>query len=248
MKPGLCLAPLSLVLVSLCASVAPAQVPDTYQNLQVLPEDMGKQELVGVMRSFSDALGVKCNFCHLERTPGDRSTTDWASDELEHKQVARRMMQMTAKLNADLLPAATGEHDFQIQCVTCHRGVVHPFTLDVVLLQTLEKDGTEAAVSRYRELHGRYEGTGSYDFSPASLGKVVETLAEKQGDLIRARTFADLNIEMHPEAASVHVMLAQLLVAAGDSDGAKASVTRALELDPQDHTARRLQEQLGMGK
>ena len=238
----------ALALMLIGVGSALAQVPDEFQNLKIFPKDIGRQELVHAMRGFSDALGVRCNFCHLERTPGDHNTTDWASDEKENKKVARGMMRMAVRINEDLLPAATGEHDFQVQCLTCHRGLQNPTPLDQVILQVTEEKGIEAGVAKYRELRERYYGTGSYDFSSESLGQVAETLAQEKGDLAAARKIVDLNVEMYPADPGAHVMRGQIQFAAGDREGALASLNHALELDPGNRDAKRMLEQIGGGK
>jgi hypothetical protein len=55
---------LGLGVALLCVAAAPlvAQVPDEFTNLTVFPKDIGKRELIGAMRSFSGALGARCNF------------------------------------------------------------------------------------------------------------------------------------------------------------------------------------------
>lgn len=236
------------VVAILCVGAAHAQIPDKFTNLQVFPKDVGKEELVSAMRGFSDALGVRCAFCHVEKVPGDRNSIVWASDDLEPKKIARGMMKMAGAINKDLLPGATGEHDVQVSCVTCHRGLTDPATLDQVMLETTAKDGVGAAIAKYRELRGEYYGSGSYDFGSATLGKVAETLAQDQGDLPGATKFVDLNLEMNPKDADAYVMKAQMQLAGGDHAGAKTSTQKALELDPQNRHAAQLLEQLDQVK
>ena len=79
LRHALLLAPLLLML---SAPTLLAQIPDSFENLKVFPKDIGKEELVGQMRDMSAALGVRCTFCHHEKTPGDHRSIDWASDEL----------------------------------------------------------------------------------------------------------------------------------------------------------------------
>ncbi|HXV14001.1 MAG TPA: c-type cytochrome, partial [Candidatus Krumholzibacteria bacterium] len=58
---------LAVVMVFAAAWIAvpaPAQIPDTFTNLKVLPKDIQKAELVGIMRGFSMALNVRCTHCH----------------------------------------------------------------------------------------------------------------------------------------------------------------------------------------
>jgi hypothetical protein len=64
--------------------------------LQVLPADIPQERLIGVMRTWGQALGVQCSYCHV---PGN-----FVSDENPHKQVARGMVRMTNSINNELLP------------------------------------------------------------------------------------------------------------------------------------------------
>ena len=61
------------------ASVALAQIPDKFTNLKVLPKDIAKRDLVETMRSFSMALGVTCQHCHVEK--------DGACGEIANRQL-----------------------------------------------------------------------------------------------------------------------------------------------------------------
>ena len=63
------------------AMPAQAQIPEVYENLQVLPEDITRRELVGYMRNFALSLGVRCEYCHVGEDPSDFSTFDFPSDE-----------------------------------------------------------------------------------------------------------------------------------------------------------------------
>jgi hypothetical protein len=101
----------------------------TYSNLRVLPRNISHDELIAVMRSFNAALNVKCGFCHVEipgqKTPEGYQAHNFASDDKEHKRIARRMMRMTEDINEKL--ADIGDKEFEnIQCATCHRGHTHP--------------------------------------------------------------------------------------------------------------------------
>jgi len=235
---------LGLMLLTLMASAASADVPDKFTNLKVFPEDIGKRELVDAMRSFSMALGMRCIACHEIKTPGDYDTIDWASDKLHNKEVARGMMKMAQEINSNLLPAATGEHDFSVRCVTCHRGVENPRTLDNVLLKVIGKDGVEAGADKYRELHESYYGSGSYDFRPRTLTTVAETLAQERADMAGARLLINLNLEMNPDHADSYLMLAQMDIAAGDKDAARTNIEKALEIAPDSGHGKRMLQQL----
>ncbi|MGV3657382.1 MAG: c-type cytochrome, partial [Chitinophagaceae bacterium] len=68
-----------------------------YKNLKVLPKDITKNEMDTIMKHFTVALGVKCNFCHTFNT--EAKAMDFASDANKHKDMARNMMRMTKKIN-----------------------------------------------------------------------------------------------------------------------------------------------------
>lgn len=234
----------SLVTAALLTGPVMAEVPDTFTNLKVFPKDIGKLYLMGAMKDFSTSLGVSCTHCHLQKTPGDFDSIDWADDSLEDKEVARGMITMTKKLNSDFIPQATGKQGTTVKCVTCHRGLKDPRTLDRVLLDTIEKDGVEVGISRYRELKKEYYGSGSYDFSPSTLTVVAETLAQSRGDMDGAVAVLDLAVEMNPGDLATHLMRCQVLIFHGDKEGALASAQEVLKIDPDHEVATRLIEQI----
>ena len=234
---------LSLLASLPLASTAIADVPDQFTNLKVFPKDVGKRQLMSTMKDFSSALGVNCTHCHVEKTPGDRNTIDWASDALEPKKVARGMLAMVGSINKELLPAA-GERNAEVRCMTCHRGLPDPATLDRVLLGVAKKDGTPAAVAKYKELRKEYYGTGSYDFSPETLGQVAAALAQDPANMDAAMTMVDLNIEMNPQDAGSYLTKANIQQMKGDRAGAVASVNKALELEPGNEQAKWMLGQL----
>jgi len=236
--------PLSLLMSIALVSATMAGVPDEFTNLKVLPKDIGKRELVGVMQAFSGALGVNCASCHVLKVPGDFDSFDWADDQKEHKKIARGMMRMVQEINGTLLPNATHENDFSVRCVTCHHGVKTPQTLDLVVLEAIDKEGIGAGVARYNELREQYYGTGAYDFSAGSLARVAENLAQQHGDSEGARRIINLNLKDNPDDAGSYVMLAQLDIMAGDRDGAVVNVKKALSIEPENTYAARILQQL----
>jgi hypothetical protein len=69
------------------ASVAIAQIPDKFTNLQVLPKDVAKRELVAAMRGIASDLGVRCAHCHvgpdnLELDP-EQPAASWGMQQLD---------------------------------------------------------------------------------------------------------------------------------------------------------------------
>ena len=128
-------------LLALISAVNPAaaQIPDEFTNLQLFPEEIGKRELIYAMRGFAGALGVRCTHCHPGPTPGSLTDVDFATDELETKKVARAMMRMTDEINSKLLPASGRRQLTRVRCITCHRGITDPESLDVTLGGIAEK-------------------------------------------------------------------------------------------------------------
>ena len=109
---------------------APAQgrggPPAAPQNLQILPKDIPRAELLATMRGFTAGLGVMCNYCHVQEGQGGRN--DFATDEKQPKKTARVMMTMMAHVN-DTLATGIGKSAADItkvQCGTCHRGEAIP--------------------------------------------------------------------------------------------------------------------------
>jgi hypothetical protein len=100
----------------------PQTPPPAPQNLQILPKDIPREQLIATMRGYAEGLGVMCNYCHVQEGRGGRN--DMASDEKPPKKTARVMMQMTTHINETLAaeigkPAADVT---KVQCATCHRG------------------------------------------------------------------------------------------------------------------------------
>ncbi len=105
--------------------------PDRAENLQVLPADTGPFELSQIMRGFTQALGVRCQHCHVGTEEMSLGEFDFVSDENVHKNIAREMMRMTWAINNDLLASIEGLHEaegMRVTCYTCHRGGVTPQT------------------------------------------------------------------------------------------------------------------------
>ena len=240
---------LALVLVAgfLAIRPAPAQIPDTFTNLTVLPKDIEKGELVGIMRSFSGALGQRCVFCHV---PGPDSLSldgmDFASDDKEHKRIARVMMKMAGDINATLA-ASDIENPVQVRCITCHHGVAKPQTIENLMLEVAAAEGLPAARTRYRELREEYYGQAAYDFSEGPLHDVAETLARDHEDVDGAISIEEMNLELNGESAYSYIMLGQLQARKGDKEQAVASINKALELEPDNGYAKRVLEQLKSG-
>ena len=108
--------------ISLCSLAFPGD--PGFKNLKVLSKNTTHEELEVIMKGFNAALGVKCGFCHAKRKD-DPKKLDFASDENQHKSVARNMMRMTMKINKKFFRDETAD---AITCFTCHQGKEEPRT------------------------------------------------------------------------------------------------------------------------
>src|SRR6476620_343788 len=117
---------IAFVIIGIAAS---KPTKEQFKNLKVLPKDISEQRLDSVMNEFEKALGVGCDFCHVK--PAD-STANWdmAADDKPEKNIARKMIEMSNKINKDFFNATTKYGDenalLEIHCVTCHHGEPHP--------------------------------------------------------------------------------------------------------------------------
>jgi hypothetical protein len=131
--------------LGVCAQTTAAQaagdVPkmeDVYKNIQVL-KGLPADQMLTTMRFIRASLGVACTWCHVEPGEGDDAKVDnlaataakvhpgWYADEpareidTPRKQMARKMMRMTAAMNKENFGGSN-----VITCFTCHRGNLHP--------------------------------------------------------------------------------------------------------------------------
>ncbi len=239
-----------LVCLAVPATVGRAQIPDKFTNLQVLPGNIEKGELVGVMRSFSGALGVRCIHCHAGENPLDLSTVDFASDAKDTKKIAREMMKMSQEVNS-ILARSIGSmrpEPLQVRCVTCHHGVTRPETLEQVLTATLALSGTDSTVARYHRLRKEYYGSGAYDFSEWSLISAAEKIAKDAASAAAALALLAANLEYHPESAGTYARIAETYLVMGDREAALVNFDRAAALAPDDPWLKRRIERVKTGQ
>lgn len=219
------------------ATPAVAQIPDKFTNLEVLPKDIKKPELVKIMRDFAGDLGVRCSHCHFSHDPEDLASFNFASDEKPAKEIARSMLRMAAQINETLdkeLSATRPEH-LKVDCFTCHHGNSRPEKLSDALVPVLTKEGPDAAVARYRELRTEYFGQAAYDFSEWSLVTIAEEVARAdKAQIPGARSLLNLNLEFYPESAPTYARMAETYLAAGDTTTAMTNFDKAMKLAPED--------------
>lgn len=120
----------SIVALAGSATLRSQQIPGLqppYKNLQVFPKDTTAAVLVNAMKEFTRALGVRCEHCHVGEG-NDLTKFDFAADTKPTKVTARKMAQMTTKLNEAVKDIGDPAVAVKILCFTCHRGALKPAT------------------------------------------------------------------------------------------------------------------------
>ena len=223
----------SFILILLVSFLSFAQIPDKFTNLKVLPKNITKDQLIGTMRSFTEALGVRCAHCHDGEEGKPFSTYDFASDVKTAKQKARIMMGMVSDINDKYLSVLKKYKDdvIQVKCITCHRGAAQPIPLEDLLFKSVKEDGLEKAISTYHDLYNRYYGAFAYDFKDESLVALARKLTdEKMYD--EAIAFSNINIEKYPESGGAYLGLAQAYEGKGDIENAVKNYKEAEKFMP----------------
>ncbi len=112
MKPNKYLFKLSIFFIAI-GTVLLSQ-PE-FKNLQVLNKNISKDDLKATMNNFADYLDVKCSFCHI--------LDEYHKDDKEHKQVARKMIQLTRMVRKDGKKYFSKDYKTEeFTCFTCHNG------------------------------------------------------------------------------------------------------------------------------
>jgi tetratricopeptide (TPR) repeat protein len=184
------------------------------------------------MRGFSFALGVRCDYCHAAKD-GKVDSKDFALDDKETKRTARVMLRMVAAINADYIGKLEGKPAIEVACVTCHRGLSRPQTLQAMLAETLEKKDIPSAIALYRDLKKEYYGGAQYDFSETSLNLLTESLLGK-AKTKEAAAMMELNLEVNsPLSGWGSNLIAMAHRANGETDKAIQDFKKILAADPQ---------------
>ena len=238
----------AVILLSLGVLPAGAQVPDRFTNLQYFPKTISRQDLLGNMRGFSFSLGVRCQFCHAGKDGNKLDQVDFASDEKDTKKTARAMLRMVDAINQEYIAKMGRTSPVRVECVTCHRQLSIPKTMNALLAETIDKKDIQAAIVLYRDLRKNDLGSGQYDFGETSLNILTESLL-KQNKTKEAVAIMELNVEVNtPPSGWAYNLLAMSHVANKEVEKAKADYQKILELNPQDEWAKKQLEQLNGSK
>ncbi len=236
-----------LLTVSLASAQAPAAAPPANQppqpppapkNLQVLPKDISREQLLATMQAFTLSLGVNCSYCHVQ---------DRASDELRTKGVARQMMTFARELNQKLPQVVNKPADqaTRVGCATCHRGVPIPKQLSDILAETEKEKGVDAAVAQYWDLRKQYYGRASYDFGEPTLITVAQRLTNDKPDA--ALKLLEINSQFFPASSRTFQAMSAAHLKKNDKAEAIKDLEKAAALDPQNPGLKRQLDQLKAG-
>lgn len=94
------------------ATSAEPTVEQNHKNIQVL-KGLPESQLIPVMNFMGTSLGVRCNYCHVNKD----GNWDFASDEKGEKKSAREMITMVTGINK-----TSFRGNPEVSCYTCHRG------------------------------------------------------------------------------------------------------------------------------
>ena len=231
-------------LMTICAALllsasAQAQLPTKFENLKVLPKDIGQRELIGVMRGFSMGLGVRCQHCHIGEEGQPLSEFDFVSDKKMTKRTAREMLKMVETINAEHIGKIAGLENgaLQVKCVTCHHGQARPVLLEEVLADEHAKNGVEGAIKKYGELKKEFYGGFTYDFTELTLLNFARELLvkEKYDDAV---AILKLNIESFPESAMSFYGIGEAFEKLGNNAAAIENFEKSLEISPNNPRAK----------
>jgi hypothetical protein len=219
--------------------------PDSLINTKVIPHNTPVNQVIGTMRNFTSALGVRCHNCHAgeEGTPLDQ--TDFASDKKRAKLVARQMMRMVEEINhrLDTIPERPTPA-VQVTCRTCHRGISRPVPLANAIADAASAGGADSGIRIYRALRDRYYSRDSYDFGEQSLNMAAFRLGQG-GKFDEAFAVLQLNQEFFPGSSPMAVFKGNIYLMKGDTVAAGESFREAIRRDTTNMEARNRLKDIG---
>lgn len=232
------------------AQQAQFEWPAHPKNLKVLPKGTTPDQLRDTMVGFTQALGVRCPYCHVGEEGKPLTTFDFSSDAKPTKQIARDMVRMMGDIHKDLgkMKLSPDVPRVNLRCATCHHGHARPTTLAEELMVTYDRAGIDSTLAAYQRLKGRYFGRDAYDFSENGLAD-FGTALQKKGRADDAIRVHQLNVQENPASMRAYGALEQAYEAAGKKQEAIDTYHKMLDMDPSNaNIQRRLHELEGSGK
>jgi photosynthetic reaction center cytochrome c subunit len=114
-------------------STSPELAEAVFKNIQVL-KGIPSAQVIPTMRVITAALGVRCNFCHVEG--------HFDEDAKPPKEVARSMMRMMSSINQNHFDGTR-----EVTCYSCHRGATKPATMSPVENRSTEIESARSELS-----------------------------------------------------------------------------------------------------
>ena len=108
---------------------APKTAAQQFKNVQVL-KDIPADQFIPTMQFIAGALGVDCEFCHVEHAMD--------KDDKKEKQTARKMIEMELAINKSHF-----KNEIEVTCYTCHRGSPHPVGVPILTVNTAQRTERE---------------------------------------------------------------------------------------------------------
>jgi photosynthetic reaction center cytochrome c subunit len=124
-------------------STAEKTIDQAQKNIQVL-KGLPESQLIPMMNLMSASLGVRCNYCHVNKG-GDNWVFD--ADDKPEKSTAREMITMVFSINKTNFRGNT-----EVSCFTCHRGRTGPVSVPTLPLP--EPQRTDSAGPGPRSVPG----------------------------------------------------------------------------------------------
>src|SRR5437764_2191328 len=207
--------------------------PDSLTNVKVIPKNTPVIQVIGMMRNFAGALGVRCQFCHVGQEGQPLASFDFAKDEKRTKLTARQMMRMVEEVNRrlDTLPEhAQMTCHVEVTVQTCHRGVSRPMPLEQLIMETAQTSGADSAARAYRALRERYYGRAAYDFGEPTLDVAAFRLA-RAGKYDESFAILQLNETQYPGSSNLSTFRGNINLIKGDTTAAIAAFREAVRRD-----------------
>ena len=192
-------------------------------------------EIYYQMQAMNEALGVGCTYCHVATAD---KRVDYKADGNPKKVIARKMLEMTADINARvwLATGTDAAKERAVGCVSCHRGVSVPASIATIVSRAIDQEGPVAAVERYRDLRRRFYERDVYDFTEGELLRIARVYVDSNPDA--ALALAKMNLDWRPSSAASYVVMAFAYTRKLDDPSAIPLLRKALELDPDNGAAR----------